>query len=103
MSKIAIIPLKVTNRIIAEQLVLDIRGKSAVQEMGAQFSSSSGAASLMESKLQEFEIEMERMSSKIEHLRSQNDVLTMTLEESKNNCDKLTVLMGKQKRISDKN
>ena len=50
--------------------------------------------SLVESKLQEFEIEMERLSSRIEHLRSQNEVLNLSLEESKNQCDNLTVLIG---------
>ena len=45
--------------------------------------------------MQEFEIEMERLSSRIEHLKSQNEVLTLTLTESKNHCDNLTVLIGK--------
>ena len=50
---------------------------------------------MLESKLHEFEIEMERLSSRIEHLKSQNEVLTLTLTESKNHCDNLTVLIGK--------
>ena len=50
---------------------------------------------MLESKLQEFEIELERLSSRIEHLKSQNEVLTLTLTESKNHCDNLTVLIGK--------
>ena len=48
----------------------------------------------LESKLKEFEIEMERLSSRIEHLKSQNEVLTLTLSESKNHCDNITVLIG---------
>ena len=52
-------------------------------------------SAVLESKLQEFEIEMERLSSRIEHLKSQNEVLTLTLTESKNHCDNLTVLIGK--------
>ena len=52
-------------------------------------------SALLESKLQEFEIEMERLSSRIEHLKSQNEVLNLTLTESKNHCDNLTVLVGK--------
>jgi len=35
-------------------------------------------SAVLESKLQEFEIEMERLSSRIEHLKSQNEVLTLT-------------------------
>ena len=49
----------------------------------------------LESKLKEFEIEMERLSSRIEHLKSQNEVLNLTLSESKNHCDNITVLIGK--------
>ena len=52
-------------------------------------------SAVLESKLQEFEIEMERLSSRIEHLKSQNEVLNLTLTESKNHCDNLTVLIGK--------
>jgi hypothetical protein len=48
----------------------------------------------LESKLKEFEIEMERLSSRIEHLKSQNEVLNLTLAESKNHCDNITVLIG---------
>ena len=52
-------------------------------------------SAVLESKLQEFEIEMERLGSRIEHLKSQNEVLSLTLTESKNHCDNLTVLIGK--------
>ena len=50
---------------------------------------------LMESKLQEFEIEMERLCSRMEHLKSQNEVLNLSLEESKTHCDNMSILMGK--------
>ena len=54
-------------------------------------------SAVLESKLQEFEIEMERLGSRIEHLKSQNEVLSLTLTESKNHCDNLTVLIGKKR------
>ena len=104
---------------VVEHLVQDIQDKSAIQEFSHSFTSpsynsSNGESnnedgnrrqkendknaihrrSLVESKLQEFEIEMERLSSRIEHLRSQNEVLNLSLEESKNQCDNLTVLIG---------
>lgn len=50
---------------------------------------------LSDSKINTFEIELERLQSKIDNLRSQNDLLTLTLEESKSHCDRLTVLIGK--------
>ena len=52
-------------------------------------------ALLMESKLQEFEIEMERLCSRMEHLKAQNEVLTMSLDESKTHSENMAVLMGK--------
>ena len=104
---------------VVEHLVQDIQDKSAIQEFSHSFTSPSYNSSngennnedgnrrqkendknaihrrsLVESKLQEFEIEMERLSSRIEHLRSQNEVLNLSLEESKNQCDNLTVLIG---------
>ena len=98
----------------------DIQDKSAMQEFSHSFTSPSfhslngdnynghegegGSGendknaihrrSVVENKLQEFEIEMERLSSRIEHLRSQNEVLNLSLQESKNQCDNLTVLIG---------
>ena len=104
---------------VVEHLVQDIQDKSAMQEFSHSFTSTPYNSlngentkedgnkrqmecdknalhrkSLVESKLQEFEIEMERLSSRIEHLRSQNEVLNLSLEESKNQCDNLTVLIG---------
>ena len=104
---------------VVEHLVQDIQDKSAMQEFSHSFTSTPFNSlngentkedgnkrqmecdksalhrkSLVESKLQEFEIEMERLSSRIEHLRSQNEVLNLSLEESKNQCDNLTVLIG---------
>ena len=52
-------------------------------------------AILMESKLQEFEIEMERLCSRMEHLKAQNEVLTLSLDESKTHCENMAVLLGK--------
>ena len=49
----------------------------------------------MESKMQEFEIEMERLCSRMEHLKSQNEVLALSLGESRAHSDHLTVLLGK--------
>jgi hypothetical protein len=82
--------LQVTNTVLAQHLVQDIREKSSIQE----FSDGLFSSELLEGKLHEFEMEMERLSSKIEHLRSQNDVLSLTLQESKDSCDNLTVLIG---------
>ena len=111
---------------VVEHLVQDIQDKSAIQEFSHSFTSPSYNSSngenniedgnrrqkendknaihrrsLVESKLQEFEIEMERLSSRIEHLRSQNEVLNLSLEESKNQCDNLTVLIGNILTISN--
>ena len=109
------------NSVVVEHLVQDIQDKSSMQEFSHSFAcrsfnsladknsngqdneghkknendkNESHRRSLVESKLQEFEIEMERLSSRIEHLRSQNEVLNLSLEESKNQCDNLTVLIG---------
>ena len=92
---------------MVEHLVQELQDKSSMQEFHHSFQTSSQnpqvktrheskrRSAVLESKLQEFEIEMERLSSRIEHLRSQNEVLTLTLTESKNHCDNLTVLIGK--------
>ena len=45
-------------------------------------------------QMQEFEIEMERLSSRMEHLKSQNEVLVLSLAESRAHSDRLTVLLG---------
>ena len=50
---------------------------------------------MTDSKVQEFEIEFERLHSKIDNLKSQNDLLGLTLEESKSQSDRLSVLIGK--------
>ena len=91
-----------------EHLVQDLHDKSSMQEFTHSFqgsvpmspknrtkSDNKRRSAVLESKLQEFEIEMERLSSRIEHLKSQNEVLILTLTESKNHCDNLTVLIGK--------
>lgn len=75
-------------------------GGDATTSDGVEDSNNSRArrasqALLMESKLQEFEIEMERLCSRMEHLKAQNEVLTLSLEESKANCENMAVLMGK--------
>ena len=103
----------VRNSVVVEHLVQDLQDKSSMQEFQHSFQQSSvksevpmspklklksenkRRSAVLESKLQEFEIEMERLSSRIEHLKSQNEVLTLTLTESKNHCDNLTVLIGK--------
>ena len=112
--------IQVRNSVVVEHLVQDIQDKSAMQEFSHSFASpifpsfngedcndeegGTGCGTndknamqrrtAVENKLQEFEIEMERLSSRIEHLRSQNDVLNLSLQESKNQCDNLTVLIG---------
>ncbi len=105
----------VRNSVVVEHLVQDLQDRSSMQEFQhsmqhdpvlsanlGQHHKKAGAKSdikrrsaVLETKLQEFEIEMERLSSRIEHLKSQNEVLTLTLTESKNHCDNLTVLIGK--------
>ena len=91
---------------VVEHLVQELQDKSSMQEFHQSFQSSpqlskkpealnKRRSAVLESKLHEFEIEMERLSSRIEHLKSQNEVLTLTLTESKNHCDNLTVLIGK--------
>ena len=86
----------VRNSVVVEHLVQDIQDKSSMQEFRISgFPEQKRKSALLESKLQEFEIEMERLSSRIEHLKSQNEVLNLTLTESKNHCDNLTVLIGK--------
>ena len=98
---------------MAEHLVQDIQDKSSMHEFTQSFISPSSPlmqprngnrdaaghnnrrSVFLESKLKEFEIEMERLSSRIEHLKSQNEVLNLTLSESKNHCDNITVLIGK--------
>ena len=47
------------------------------------------------SKVPEFEIELERLQSQIDNYKAQLDVSNLTLEESKSQCNRLTVLIGK--------
>ena len=107
-----LLSIGVRNSVVVEHLVQDLQDKSSMQEFQHSFQSSTTEtvpmspklklrsdnkrrSAVLESKLQEFEIEMERLSSRIEHLKSQNEVMTLTLTESKNHCDNLTVLIGK--------
>ena len=89
----------VRNSVVVEHLVQDIQDKSSMQEfrISGFIPEQKRKSAVLESKLQEFEIEMERLGSRIEHLKSQNEVLSLTLTESKNHCDNLTVLIGKKR------
>ncbi|XP_076323234.1 colorectal mutant cancer protein-like isoform X2 [Tachypleus tridentatus] len=78
---------------VAEHLVQNLQEDSHTQEIFQSVFSSGSAIS--ESKVREFEVELERLNSKIEHLKSQNDLLTITLEESRSQCDRMSVLLGK--------
>ncbi|XP_022253038.1 colorectal mutant cancer protein-like isoform X2 [Limulus polyphemus] len=78
---------------VAEHLVQNLQEDSHTQEIFQSVYSSGSAIS--ESKVREFEVELERLNSKIEHLKSQNDLLTITLEESRSQCDRMSVLLGK--------
>ncbi|XP_022246747.1 colorectal mutant cancer protein-like isoform X2 [Limulus polyphemus] len=85
--------LGVSTTKIAEHLVHHLQEDSHTQEI-FQSVFSAGSA-IPESKVREFEVELERLNSKIEHLKSQNDLLTITLEESRGQCDRMSVLLGK--------
>lgn len=78
---------------VAEHLVHNVQEESHAQEIFQTLFSS--GSTVPESKIREFEVEMERLNSRIEHLKSQNDLLNLTLEESKSQCDRLSVLIGK--------
>ena len=78
---------------MAEHLVQNIQKGSNMQEIVQNLYSEGGQ--LTEYKVQEFEIEFERLQSKIDSLKSQNDLLGLTLEESKSQSDRLSVLIGK--------
>ncbi|XP_076309439.1 colorectal mutant cancer protein-like isoform X2 [Tachypleus tridentatus] len=85
--------LGVSTTKIAEHLVHHLQEDSHTQEIfQSVFSTGSAVA---ESKVREFEVELERLNSKIEHLKSQNDLLAITLEESRGQCDRMSVLLGK--------
>ena len=81
------------NAKVAEHLVQNLQEGSNIQEISQNLSQSGNQVS--DSKIRDFEVELERLTSKIDHLKSQNDLLTLTLEESKAHCDRLTVLIGK--------
>ena len=81
------------NAKVAEHLVQNLQECSNIQEISQNLSQSGNQVS--DSKIRDFEVELERLTSKIDHLKSQNDLLTLTLEESKAHCDRLTVLIGK--------
>ena len=51
----------------------------------------SGAESI---RVNELELEVERLASRSEHLRAQNDVLGLTLAESRALGERLVVLLG---------
>ncbi len=81
------------NAKVAELLVQSVQDSSNIQEISQSLTQSGNRVS--DSKIKDFEVELERLTSKIDHLKSQNDLLVLTLEESKAHCDRLTVLMGK--------
>ncbi len=85
--------VQLPNAKVAEHLVQTLQECSNVQEV-IQTVYQCGS-DISDTKVHEFEIELERLQSKIDHLKSQNDLLSLTLEESKAQCDRLTVLIGK--------
>nr|XP_034320672.1 colorectal mutant cancer protein-like isoform X1 [Crassostrea gigas] len=82
------------NTKVAEHLVQNMQKGSNMQEI-VQTLYTGGGGELTETRVQEFEIEFERLHSKIDSLKSQNDLLSLTLEESKSQSDRLSVLIGK--------
>ncbi|CAH1787963.1 unnamed protein product [Owenia fusiformis] len=76
------------NAKMAEHLAQNLQ--SNVHEIASQ-----NGSEMTENKVQEFEIEVERLNSRIDHLKSQNDYLGITLEESKSHSNRLTELIGK--------
>ncbi|XP_060069390.1 colorectal mutant cancer protein-like [Ylistrum balloti] len=81
------------NTKVAEHLVQSLQECSNMQEILQTLYKCGNEMS--DNKLNEFELEFERLQSKIDNLKSQNDLLLLTLEESKSMTDRLTVLMGK--------
>ncbi|EFX90286.1 hypothetical protein DAPPUDRAFT_309841 [Daphnia pulex] len=73
---------------VAEQLVCSVHQDSVQGEAHH----ASGAESV---RVNELELEVERLASRSEHLRAQNDVLSMTLAESRALGERLAVLLGK--------
>nr|CAH0099402.1 unnamed protein product [Daphnia galeata] len=73
---------------VAEQLVCSVHQDSVQGEAHH----ASGAEIV---RVNELELEVERLASRSEHLRAQNDVLSMTLAESRALGERLAVLLGK--------
>ncbi|XP_052267563.1 colorectal mutant cancer protein-like isoform X2 [Dreissena polymorpha] len=82
------------NTKVAEHLVQSLWKCSNVQEIVQNATEKSGLTEV-DSRVTEFEIELERLQSQIDNYKSQIDVCNLTLEESKANCDRLTLLLGK--------
>lgn len=80
------------NTKVAEHLVQSLWKGSNMQEIVHNMDKSDAS---LDSKVTEFEIELERLHSQIDNLKSQIDVNNLTLDESKAQCDRLTVLIGK--------
>ncbi|MCI4394488.1 hypothetical protein PGIGA_G00169280 [Pangasianodon gigas] len=78
---------------VAEHLAHSLQDCSNIQEIFQTIYSH--GSSISDNKIQEFEVETERLNSRIEHLKSQNDLLTITLEECKSNAERMSMLMGK--------
>ena len=86
--------LQMPNTKVAEHLVQSLWKGSNVQEIVQNATEKSGLCG-HDTRVTEFEIELERLQSQIDNYKSQLDVVNLTLDESKANCDRLTVLMGK--------
>lgn len=86
--------LGMPNTKVAEHLVQSLWKDSNVQEIVQNAADKSGICNI-DSRVTEFEIELERLQCQVDNLKSQMDISNLTLEESKANCDRLTVLIGK--------
>ncbi|XP_060602738.1 colorectal mutant cancer protein-like isoform X1 [Ruditapes philippinarum] len=86
--------LGMPNTKVAEHLVQSLWKGSKIQEIVQNATDKSGISDV-DSRVTEFEIELERLQSQVDNYKSQIDVANLTLEESKANCDRLTVLIGK--------
>ena len=72
---------------MAEQLVSSVHQDSVQGEANH----ASGGEAV---RVNELELEVERLASRSEHLRAQNDVLSLTLAESRALGERLAVLLG---------
>jgi len=79
---------KIQDPRVAEQLVSFFHQDSVRGEAH----NVSGAESI---RVNELELEVERLASRSEHLRAQNDVLALTLAESRALGERLAVVLGK--------